>query len=105
MTFNLRVRTAAEGLQRIRVTLDGKTIARSKRPAFNVKIETARLRRGRHVIQVIATSAGGRTTRTAAFKRRPRGPATVRGLIGQASRDASSTSHFEGSGSSAGSTR
>jgi hypothetical protein len=69
LNFRLRVRTAAVGLKRVRVTLDGRTIARSKHSSFTVRIGTAGLRRGRHVLSVIATSAAGHTTRTVSFKR------------------------------------
>ncbi len=67
--FSLRVSVAAHGLTGVRVTLDGRTIARSKKAAFTVRVRTRALRRGRHVLRVIATGAGGRSTRTTTFKR------------------------------------
>jgi hypothetical protein len=67
--FTLRVNVAAEGLIGVRVTLDGKTIKRSKKARFTVRVRVPALRRGRHVLRVIATGAGGRSTRTSSFRR------------------------------------
>jgi len=67
--FTLRVKVAAEGLRRVRVTLDGNTIKRSKKAQFRLKVRVPALRPGRHVLRVIATGAGGRTTTTRSFKR------------------------------------
>ena len=67
--FTLRVKVAAEGLRRVRVTLDGNTIKRSKKAQFKLKVRVPALRPGRHVLRVIATGAGGRTTKTRSFKR------------------------------------
>jgi hypothetical protein len=67
--FKLRVRVAATGLRGVRVTLDGRTIARRKQPAFTLRVRTRKLPRGRHVLRVIATGRGGRSARTTTFKR------------------------------------
>jgi hypothetical protein len=67
--FTLKVRVAARGLTGVRVTLDGKTIKRSKQARFTLKVRTRALRSGRHVLRVIATSAGGRSARSTSFKR------------------------------------
>jgi len=67
--FTLRVRVRAEGLKNVRVTLDGKTIKRSKKARFTLRVRTRALRGGRHVLRVVATSTGGRTARVATFNR------------------------------------
>lgn len=67
--FTLKVSVAARGLTGVRVTLDGKTIKRSKKARFTLRVRTRALPRGRHVLRVIATDAGGRTARSTAFKR------------------------------------
>jgi hypothetical protein len=67
--FTLRVRVRAEGLKNVRVTLDGKTIKRSTKARFTLRVRTRALRGGRHVLRVIARSAGGRTARVATFNR------------------------------------
>lgn len=67
--FTLRVNVAAEGLTGVRVTLDGKTIKRSKKAQFTLKVRVPALRSGRHVLRVIATGAGGRSTTTRSFRR------------------------------------
>jgi hypothetical protein len=67
--FTLSVRVAARGLKGVRVTLDGKTIKRSKRARFTLKVRTRALPRGRHVLRVIATDSGGRSAATTSFKR------------------------------------
>ena len=79
--FRLRVNARATGLKSVRVTLDGKTIARSKQGKFTVRVRAAAKKFGRHVIRIIATGAGGRTVRVLEFQRcgRPLS-AAVRGL-------------------------
>jgi hypothetical protein len=67
--FTLRVRVRAEGLKNVRVTLDGKTIKRSKKARFTLRVRTRALRSGRHVLRVIATGAGGRSAQVATFNR------------------------------------
>jgi hypothetical protein len=67
--FTLRVRVAASGLTGVRVTLDGKTIKRSTKARFTLRVRTRALPIGRHVLRVIATGTGGRSTRTASFRR------------------------------------
>jgi hypothetical protein len=67
--FTLRVRVRAEGLRNVRVTLDGKTIKRSKKARFTLRVRTRALRSGRHVLRVVARSEGGRSARVATFKR------------------------------------
>jgi hypothetical protein len=67
--FTLRVRVRAEGLKNVRVTLDGKTIKRSKQARFTLRVRTRALRGGRHVLRVIASSTGGRSARVATFRR------------------------------------
>jgi len=67
--FKLRVSVAARGLTGVRVTLDGKTIRRSKKARFTLRVHTRALRGGRHVLRVIATGAGGRSAATTSFKR------------------------------------
>ena len=67
--FTMRVNVAAHGLQRVRVTLDGRTVARSTKPRFTVKVRTRKLPRGRHVLRVIAHGTGGRSVRTTTFNR------------------------------------
>ena len=51
------------------VTLDGKTIKRTKQARFTLRVRARALRSGRHVLKVIATGAGGRSTRSASFRR------------------------------------
>ena len=67
--FSLRVHVKTAGLTGVRVTLDGKTIKRTKQARFKVRVHAVRLSPGRHVIKVTATGAGGRKTRTADFRR------------------------------------
>ena len=67
--FTMRVNVAAQGLRRVRVTLDGKTVKRSTKPRFTLKVRTRALPRGRHVLRIIAVGAGGRTVRTTKFRR------------------------------------
>jgi hypothetical protein len=67
--FTLRVRVRAEGLKNVRVTLDGKTIKRSKQARFTLRVRTRALRSGRHVLRVVARSTGGKTARVATFNR------------------------------------
>ena len=67
--FTLRVRVRAEGLKNVRVTLDGKTIKRSKQARFTLRVRTRALRSGRHVLRVVATSTGGRDAQVATFNR------------------------------------
>jgi hypothetical protein len=67
--FRMRVNVAAHGLQRVRVTLDGRTVARSTKPRFTVRVRTRKLPRGRHVLRVIAHGTGGRSVRTTTFRR------------------------------------
>jgi hypothetical protein len=67
--FTLKVSVAARGLTGVRVTLDGKTIKRSKKARFTLRVRTRALPRGRHVLRVIATDAGGRTAKSTSFKR------------------------------------
>jgi hypothetical protein len=67
--FTLRVRVRAEGLKNVRVTLDGKTIKRSKKARFTLRVKTRALRGGRHVLRVVATSTGGRSAQVATFNR------------------------------------
>ena len=80
--FTMRVRVAATGLRNVRVTLDGKTIRRTKKARFTLRVRARGLRGGRHVLKVIATGAGGRSTRSASFRRcgRPQLPRFVGGL-------------------------
>ena len=67
--FKLRVRVSPTGLRNVRVTLDGKTIKRSKQAQFTLRVKTRKLRGGRHVLRVIARSTGGRSARSAEFRR------------------------------------
>jgi hypothetical protein len=67
--FTVRVRVRAEGLKNVRVTLDGKTIKRSKKARFTLRVRTRALPSGRHVLRVVAKSAGGRTAQVATFNR------------------------------------
>jgi hypothetical protein len=67
--FRLLVRVSPTGLTGVRVTLDGRTIARSTKAAFTMRVRTRKLPRGRHVLRVIATATGGRATRTTTFNR------------------------------------
>jgi len=67
--FTLRVSVAARGLKGVRVTLDGKTIARSKKARFTLRVRTRALRSGRHVLRVIATGSDGRSAKSTSFKR------------------------------------
>jgi hypothetical protein len=77
--FKLKVRVATPGLTGVRVTLDGKTIARSKKARFTIRVRTRAVRVGRHVLRVIATGSGGRSVRSTSFRRcgRPTGPRFV----------------------------
>ena len=67
--FKLKVNARATGLKSVRVTLDGKTIARSKKAKFTVRVRAAARKFGRHVIRIIANGAGGRTVRVLEFQR------------------------------------
>jgi hypothetical protein len=67
--FTVRVRVRAQGLRNVRVTLDGRTIKRSKRARFTLRVRTRALRSGRHVLRVVARSEGGRTAQVSTFKR------------------------------------
>jgi hypothetical protein len=67
--FKLKVNARATGLKSVRVTLDGKTIARSKKAKFTVRVRAAARKFGRHVIRIIANGAGGRTVRVLEFRR------------------------------------
>ncbi len=54
----------------MRVTLDGKTIARSKQGEVHGPGAAAKAKKfGRHVIRIIANGAGGRTVRVLEFRR------------------------------------
>ena len=77
--FKLRVNTRAAGLKTVRVTLDGKTIARSKKGKFSIRVHAKAKKFGRHVIRIIANGKGGRTVRVLEFRRcgRPNQPRFV----------------------------
>ena len=76
--FNLRVRVrVASGtrLRAVRVTLDGRTIRRTSRPTFTVRVNAALLSSGRHTLRVKAVDRGSRTrTVTRRFSRCARIP-------------------------------
>jgi hypothetical protein len=67
--FTLRVRVNAQGLTGVRVKLDGRTIKRTTRASFTLRVRTRKLPARRHVLKVIANGAGGKSTRTTAFRR------------------------------------
>ena len=67
--FKLRVNTRAAGLKSVRVTLDGKTIATSKKAKFSIRVHAKAKKFGRHVIRIIANGKGGRTVRVLEFRR------------------------------------
>jgi hypothetical protein len=67
--FSVRVRVRAQGLRNVRVTLDGKTIKRTKRASFTLRVRTKALRSGRHVLRVVARGDGGRTSQVSTFSR------------------------------------
>ena len=77
--FTLRVNARSAGLRSVRVTLDGKTIAKSKQAKFKVRVKAKAKRFGRHVIRIIANGRGGRTVRVLEFRRcgRPEQPRFV----------------------------
>ena len=77
--FTLRVNARAAGLRGVKVTLDGKTIATSKRAKFKVRVKAKARKFGRHVIRIVARGAGGRTVRVLEFRRcgRPQQPRFV----------------------------
>jgi hypothetical protein len=65
---------------RVRVRLDGRTIATSRRARFTVRVNGKRLSSGRHRITVVATANGAtRATRTVAFRRCARVRPTLTG--------------------------
>ncbi len=67
--FTMKVHVQTAGLTGVRVRLDGKTIKRTTRARFKVRVHAVRLSPGRHVIKVTATGAGGKKTRVADFRR------------------------------------
>ncbi len=67
--FTLRVNARSAGLKSVRVTLDGKTIAKSKQAKFKVRVKAKAKKFGRHVIRIIANGRGGRTVRVLEFRR------------------------------------
>jgi SdrD B-like protein len=63
-SFSVRVRVRAATSTRVRsvrITLDGKTIRRTSRSRFSVRINARRLKAGRHTLRIKATDANGRT--------------------------------------------
>jgi hypothetical protein len=67
--FTLMVRVSTRGLTGVRVTLDGRTIKRSRKASFTLRVRTRKLPIGRHLLRVTATGAGGKSTRSTAFRR------------------------------------
>ena len=62
--------TRIPGLKRVHVTLDGKTIATSKKARFTVRVRAAAKQFGRHVLRVVAQGRGrSKTIRTSSFNR------------------------------------
>ena len=75
----LSIRGSSAGL-RVRVRLDGKTIATSRKARVTVPINAARLGSGRHRIVVVATARGARSvTKVVAFRRCARVRPTLTG--------------------------
>jgi hypothetical protein len=76
--FTLRVRarvSTGTRLKAVRVTLDGRTIKRSTRRSFSVRVNAARLSSGRHTLRIKAVDRGNRTrTVTRRFSRCARVP-------------------------------
>lgn len=76
--FTVRVRASvASGtrLKAVRVTLDGRTLKRSTRRSFTVRVNAAPLRSGRHTLRIKAVDRGNRTrTVTRRFSRCARVP-------------------------------
>ncbi len=77
--FTIRVRVgvnSATRLKSVRVTLDGRTIRRSSRRSFRVRVNARRLSSGRHTLRIRAVDRGNRTrTATRRFSRCARVPA------------------------------
>jgi hypothetical protein len=71
LTVPIRVSVArGDKLKSVEVTLDGRTIRRTRRSRFNLRLNVRRLRSGRHRLGVTATgSASGSRTATRTFRR------------------------------------
>jgi hypothetical protein len=74
--FSTRVRvTAAAGVRSVRVMLDGRRIASTRRAAFNLRVPARALRSGRHRLTVVVRDRNGRQARVSrVFQRCPRPP-------------------------------
>jgi hypothetical protein len=70
-SFSARFRIGdASRLRRVVVTLDGRTIKRTTKKSFPVRVRAATMRSGRHVLRVIAIDrAGNRRTMARSFRR------------------------------------
>jgi hypothetical protein len=61
--------TSAAGVRSVTVSLDGKTVLKTKKSTFTVKVNAAKLKAGRHTLKTVVTSATGQkvtSTRTIA---------------------------------------
>jgi hypothetical protein len=74
--FGTRVRvTAAAGVRSVRVMLDGRRIASTRRATFRLRVPARALRSGRHRLTVVVEDRNGRRARiTRGFRRCPRPP-------------------------------
>lgn len=69
--FTARVRISDQSaLRGVRVTLDGRTVATTRKKSFDVRIDGRRLSSGNHALTVVAVDTfGNRAARTAPFRR------------------------------------
>jgi hypothetical protein len=68
-SFRFVVRTRGALLRSVRVTLDGRTIARSTSHRFTVTVPVRTSSRGGHVIRITVVAGGGTRTRTLRYVR------------------------------------
>ncbi len=67
--FDLRIAVDADGLEGVKVKLDGRLIKTATKAKFTLKVRAKGLKKGRHTLKIIATGEGGRTVQRATFFR------------------------------------
>ena len=79
--FTIRIAVDADGLEGVKVKLDGRTIKTSEEARFKLRVRAFGLKKGRHTLKIIARGEGGRTVQRATFFRvQEAGGPALRGL-------------------------